>query len=171
MTDDALTHMIERQLEFQRRLGYDFAAMSDRERVEYVRLTYVATVMELGEVLNEVSWKPWATGERFDVEGIIGEVTDVWHFLMNLLLVALPAATPAEVAVTLRSHYDAKQVVNRRRQDAGYDGVSGKCPHCHRSYDDAATKCQPAKLTECQGYLQAWCNDVGFLEHSGAKSS
>lgn len=129
---DRLEKMIETQRLLQLRLGYDFTSMTLEERVEYVRDMYVAAVQELGEALNETSWKRWAGGTWLNADALHGELVDTWHFLINLLLVTSPGLTADGVATELTDGYFRKNAVNHRRQDENYDAVSGKCPNCRR---------------------------------------
>lgn len=139
---DRLTDMLTQQLDFQGSLGYDFANATEEERVAYVKEMYVAAVQELGEALNETTWKSWTTAPaHVSTEAFISELVDAWHFIMNMLLIALPAASPDEVALTFKVMYDGKMAINRRRQQEGYDGKN-KCPTCRRALDDPAVQCE-----------------------------
>jgi hypothetical protein len=144
---EELTRMLERQLAFQRHLGFDFAAMSTRERVDYVKQMYVAAVKELGEALDETSWKNWAKGEFFHEDAVLGELIDVTCFLLNLFFVACPDLTPHELANMIDVAHETKTSINRRRQVEGYDGTA-KCPQCKRALDDPAVECE----TSTDGY-------------------
>lgn len=132
---DNLAKMISMQRDFQRSLGYDFAAMSQRERIAYVKDMVQALIHEAGEALDEVSWKSWATAEFVNEDNLKTELTDIWIFLMNLWLVACPGDTPEEIADVFGVNFSAKFFVNRRRQQQGYDGKN-KCPVCRRALDD-----------------------------------
>jgi hypothetical protein len=132
--------MITQQRELQGQLGYDFTRMSDRERVDYVTMMVLAAIKELGEALDEVSWKPWAAGTtRFMALPFMGELNDAWQFICNMWLVAIPNATPDQVATAMITSLEAKLAVNRVRVEEGYDGHSArwKCPRCGRALDDA----------------------------------
>lgn len=134
---DRLEELLAAQRALQRRLGYDFLEMSEEEVIRYVTDTYVAATVELVEVLNETTWKPWVTGPRtVNRDALVGEVVDLLHFAFNFLLCVRPDLTPAELAAHVRERYLTKNDVNRRRQDEGYDGVATKCPHCRRALDD-----------------------------------
>jgi dimeric dUTPase (all-alpha-NTP-PPase superfamily) len=74
--------------------------------------------------MQEVSWKPWATGQWFHREAYLEELIDVLHFWMNLVLVATDK--PEE----LLAAYQRKAEVNVKRQETGYTGE--KCPECGR---------------------------------------
>jgi hypothetical protein len=135
--------MLAQQLEFQHRLGHDFAKMTTDERIAHVKDMFIAAICELTESLGEVSWKPWATGTRFSTLAFIGELNDTWQFLANMWFVAMPNATTAEIASEMQSALERKLVINYQRVIDGYDGVSTKCPECHRALDDSTVLCSP----------------------------
>lgn len=135
MTDN-LAKLLEVQRKSQEEVyGYDFAAMTTAERVQFIHWNVTALVDELHEALGETSWKPWAKGDRLDREAFLGELVDAQHFLNNLYLVIGAEATE----ITFR--YLDKSAINRTRQEDGYDGVSSKCPVCKRALDDPAVLC------------------------------
>lgn len=100
-----------------------------------------ALVIELSEFMQEVGWKDWAAPRGWvNRDNAIKELVDAGHFLANLLCALDVSDAEWEYA------YRAKQEVNRQRQRDGYDGVTGKCPICRRSYDDQ-TGCTPAGVS------------------------
>jgi hypothetical protein len=110
------------------------------ERIQYVKDMVLAATVELGEALDETQWKPWALGSnRINVDAYVGELVDVWHFLMNLLLAA--GYDPAGAADKLYEGYLVKRGVNEKRAAEGYDAVSTKCVSCRRALDDRAVSC------------------------------
>jgi dimeric dUTPase (all-alpha-NTP-PPase superfamily) len=130
---------------------------TDEERMEALRINVLALIKELGEALDETGWKPWATSNHVNADAFKGELVDVWHFLMNLML---------HVGMTPRELYDGyfiKQRINVKRQREGYDGVTGKCPQCKRAYDDPAVRCTPASTAERHDLDEdlAWCEVYG----------
>ena len=134
---DALEEMIVTQRVFQERVDRRYRSDDIEDRIAYIRDTYVALVKEAGEALDETSWKPWTTGGRFIHHAeLLTELTDIWCFLCNMWLAAMPTATPEEVATAMLITYRTKMEVNHRRQDEGYDGTN-KCPVCRRALDDA----------------------------------
>lgn len=157
--------LLDLQLHLQRKMGLDPLTMTDEERVEYVRINILAAIKELGEALDEVSWKPWASGEWFNREAFLKELIDVAHFFNNLWLVGT-RSEPVIAADTLNTLYTEKNRVNADRQDHGYDGVSSKCPHCRRALDDGglleATGSDGERLLYCR------CGFVIHLEESRA---
>jgi dUTPase len=133
---DLLTDMLRGQLDFQRTLGKDFVVMTTAERITWVKEMYVAAVQELGEALDETSWKSWATGERFDADALVRELCDAFQFMMNMIFASYPDASPDELARTLYSVHARKLAVNHRRHEENYDAVSSKCPGCRRDRDE-----------------------------------
>jgi len=116
--------------------GNTFADMTTLERVHYVRDMYVAATQELGEVLDETTWKSWSVAQpAIHDDHLFGEVIDVWHIVMNLFLVARPNATSDEIAAEIYRAYQRKRQINVERQVNGYAG-DGKCPLCTRALDD-----------------------------------
>lgn len=108
------------------------------ELADYLVSNHTALIVEMSEFMGEVGWKDWATPRGWvNREAAVGELIDVGHFLANLLCAL--GVTDAE----WEARYRDKQEVNRQRQRDGYDGVSGKCPQCHRAYDDSGVTCTP----------------------------
>jgi hypothetical protein len=89
-----------------------------------------SAVAELGEVLNEVGWKPWASKRFVNRKAFIAELVDVVHFLANMIVSVDCTDDEWEEA------YRAKQEINRQRQRDGYDGATDKCPSCLRAYTE-----------------------------------
>lgn len=137
---DRLNEIIEAQRVLQLNFGYDFEKMTVAERVAYVKDTYVALIKELGELLDETTWKPWTTGEP-DIEqnAAFGEGVDALHFLINLFLVLRPGASTQTIALDLYTGYFRKNKINHNRIADGYDGASSKCTGCGRALDDPTT--------------------------------
>lgn len=120
--------------------GRNFTSEDPDEFADAIVMNHTALVVELTEFMQEVGWKDWATPRGWvNRDAAVGELVDAAHFLANLLVRL--NVTDEEWS----ERYRAKQEVNRQRQRSGtYDGVSGKCWNCDRSYDDAATPCVPA---------------------------
>lgn len=138
---DRLSKMFELQHELQvQSYGVMPRRMTRDERIQYVKDMTLAAVHELGEALDETDWKPWSVSSRgINVDAYVGELVDVWHFLMNLMLAA--GYEPAVAADKLYEGYLVKRGINRQRQLDGYDGVSTKCVGCGRALDDPAVAC------------------------------
>lgn len=133
---DLLVEMLRRQRELQERLGYDFIVMTEAERVQYVKDMYVAAVQELGEALNETTWKPWAHGRaKINTPLFLAELNDAWQFLANMWLAVMPGATPEVIATFMHEAHSVKIEINHQRIHDNYDGKN-KCSHCGRALDE-----------------------------------
>lgn len=135
---DHLDAIFQRQYAMQRRYGYDLVALTPAERVTYLKDNNQAAIAELVEALQEISWKPWATGEPWiNREALVRELVDVLCFLVNQFLAL--GATPS----TVDRFHAAKVEVNERRRLDGYTGRD-KCPSCGRAPDEpGADEAQP----------------------------
>lgn len=120
--------------------GRSFPITDPDELADYVTENHSAAVIELSEVMQEIGWKSWAIPRGWvNRDAALRELVDVSHFVANILCALDVSDAEWEHA------YRAKQNVNRRRMRSGdYDGVTGKCWNCRRSYDDPATPCVPA---------------------------
>ena len=91
MMEDMLVSMIRQQRELQHRLGNRFTVSpGDRaRRVEHIKDMGLAAIVEITEALNEVSWKPWTTGEPvLKKHAVGGELSDAFQFIMNMWFAA-----------------------------------------------------------------------------------
>ena len=149
MSGDRLSEMLRAQRELQRVMPHgDPARLEGEDRTSFISWNVLALTDELHELLDEVGWKPWATSHHVNQQPALGELVDAWHFMMNLLWAISgldpyddPDAAAERLAQALHDGYLAKRAVNEQRQAAGYDGVTGKCPRCHR--DLAESECTP----------------------------
>lgn len=141
----------------------DFSKPLDPDEfADEIVLNYAALTVELGEFMQEIGWKNWATPRGWhNRDAAIGELVDAAHFLANVLI---------HLDVTddeWERRYREKQAINQQRQANGYTGRN-KCPGCHRAYDDVGVECAdqrvvapaddlwndgPAKTT----VIDAWC--------------
>lgn len=120
--------ILKRQLELQREsFGIDPSDLTLEDRDHYVQSMSTALMVELGEVLQEISWKPWASGQWFNRQAYLVELIDVLHFWCNLVLVA---TDDPNVVVDV---YMRKAEINALRQKSGYTGH--KCVACGRGED------------------------------------
>lgn len=156
-----LTDMLGKQFQLQTETyGNDLPNYTEAERALFIGEMVLALTDELHELLAEVGWKPWATSNHVNRDAAVGELVDAWHFFMNLMLVL----GVDEEEFTAK--YFAKHTKNQERQAAGYDGVSGKCPRCHRAYDDEFVNCTPPSVGD---FSRGYCgySDV-FIDEEGA---
>lgn len=126
------------------------ADMTDEKKMQYLGTQALALTNELHEALDETGWKPWATSNHINRDAYLGELADVFIFLMNMMLVG--DITPTDLMGAVKD----KQIKNRKRQDDGYDGVTTKCPACKRAYDDDAVLCKP--FGAIAPGVNAWCD-------------
>lgn len=122
--------------------GQDPKTLPDPEKLEWVRWNVLALADELHEALAETGWKPWAKSKHINRDAYVSELVDAFHFLMNLMLVVDCSADE------FLAKYFEKRGLNAKRQEEGYDGVTGKCPVCKRALDDAAVTCTPDHCSE-----------------------
>lgn len=160
MNNDRLRDMFARQYELQTdTYGINLHEMTDEQRIQYIKDNVLAATDELHEILAETGWKPWATSKHINKDAYIGEIIDLWHFVMNLMLAT--GHHPDFLAEQLYFRYVQKNQKNAKRQEEGYDGVAGKCSQCKRALDDSAVHCW--KRGD-----QGWCDEnkchINFLE-------
>ena len=117
-----LTTIMNKQREFQERLGFKFSEMTEQERAEFMRNHRGYLEDELAEALYEMpGYKTWKDYSSMSTEAkeiawqkVRMELVDALHFFVNLLLCA--GFTADEVL----NMYLMKNAENNRRQDAGY---------------------------------------------------
>lgn len=114
--------------------GYDLESMTDEETRKYVFWNAWALADELHEAMAEMSWKPWAETQFINRDAFLKELIDLSHFLNNMWL-AISGLPPVEAAELFEKLYEEKHIINARRQEEGYDGVTGKCPKCRRDIE------------------------------------
>lgn len=157
--DDQLRLMLGMQRDLQLAMppvGNDIMAKTGDELAATIRNMVLACEDELHEAMNETGWKPWATSRHVNAEAFTKELVDAWHFFMNLMLIGAAALemNPEDYADHFTRQYIAKNIVNRQRQEEGYDGVTTKCPGCKREMSETDS-------------LQHWRKD-GLLFHDQA---
>lgn len=131
------------------------AQLDDDQKVTFIKDMILAAEDELHEALGEVGWKPWATARFLRRDAYIGELVDVMHFVVNLLLVA------GCDAQEFYDRFTEKNIRNQARQAAGYDGIAGKCPVCKRALDDKEVLC--SKLVGCVAAFPGKVDGPEFL--------
>lgn len=74
--------LLENQEKIQKQLG------TNVKDIQFLRNMALATIIEIGEVINESPWKPWKPEDYKDVdfEKVLGELADVQIFVFNMLL-------------------------------------------------------------------------------------
>lgn len=135
-------------------LGCHPSELSDVDKMAFIREQAWALVSELNEAMNETGWKSWATSNHINREAYVSELgADAMRFLMNLMLVA--NVTPSEF---FQSFVDKAATVMDRATN-GYDGVSTKCPKCHRDLGDKGVECYGDEHC-CSDHTRYWCDNV-----------
>lgn len=129
-----MDYMVE-MLKAQRRLQIDAyhgdpELFDDATRIQFMKDMVLALTDEAHELLAEIGWKPWATSRHINREEAVGELVDMFHFFMNLMIVLGMDVTE------LYERYMEKRSRNIARQQNGYDGIAGKCPGCKRDFSD-----------------------------------
>lgn len=117
-----LETIMQKQLELQKRLGFDFSTMTPQQCAEFMRDNRGYLEDEVAEALYEMpfykSWKDYSNMSEGDLlaawQKVRMELVDALHFFVNLLLCAGFSADE------LCEMYLAKNKENHRRQDAGY---------------------------------------------------
>jgi len=140
MTDNSdLQRLLDTQESLQRIITGespgDFLPENVNAAVHTISMNVLALTDELHELLAETSWKPWAKGDYINLTAAKSEAIDALHFLLNIFL------TLGMDADEVLEKYIAKNAKNISRQEAGYDGVSTKCPGCKRALDDDGVEC------------------------------
>lgn len=126
-------------MDLQKTLGFKVPRMNLAERIEYIKEMYIATVKELGEAMDEVTWKSWTPGADYlDVNAFFGELRDALQTLINMMWATYPMTTGAQLADMLEGALDRKTQVNLERF---HTGVHNKCGVCKRALDDESVAC------------------------------
>jgi dUTPase len=170
MTTDKLIRLIWMQQNLQREFGFDFKTMPQEERIACIRDQHQAAIVEFNEVLDEVDWKPWTSNPNRQIrrEAYIGELIDVLHFWVNMVLVVSGKMTAEEIADEIFTRYAMKNRINSRRRHDGYDGRSTKCGGCGRALDDVAVEC--TKVGD-QGYCAQTNSDINYVSSGSEPKS
>lgn len=117
-----LQEMLDKQLELQKRLGYDIENMDVFERTDYIKEFSIHLTQELHELLYElVGFKPWKDYSGVSLDDVViqhdksvKEFIDLFHFVLNLALaLGIDAAG-------IHERYMEKNKENHKRQDEGY---------------------------------------------------
>lgn len=135
-----LQDAFDAQLDLQiKNFGQDPRGLDEEKKVEYLTWNVLASLDELHEALAEFGWKPWASSKHVNRDAVISELVDLLHFQMNMLI-----SLDCDAREFLAKYFE-KRGINAKRQDEGYDGVTGKCPSCKRALDDVAVHCTTDK--------------------------
>lgn len=149
----AFNNIFAKQLELLAKISektgeqHDPFAMTPAERAVWMTEMSFGLIDEVGETMDNVNWKSWAKDRgEVNLDEALGELVDVLHFWVNLVLGvgAAGGLTPEDLARRMYAGYFDKNAVNSTRQDGdGYDARASKCGACGRAFDDEQTKCTP----------------------------
>lgn len=111
--------MFELQRKFNKLIGNKIpevlSEIFTQENIENIKNQTLAIIDEVMEALREIKWKPWKkTDNQFDLVSYRFELIDVFHFLINLFLLA--GMTPELVM----KYFFNKNRINIKRQRDGY---------------------------------------------------
>ena len=110
---------IERIIEYQKELGYDFNRMTPSERMQMFRNYMAALMIEQGELAEETPWKPWRNMEaqRNNYRKQCLEWIDCFFFLVDQALVLQLEA------IDLEHTFNLKMKANKRRIENKYNNT------------------------------------------------
>ena len=84
---DKLDKLFKRQKELQIILGEDIDRFTEDQAQQYTKDNILSLLDETHEVLREINWKHWKkTKKVIDKDHLKEELTDVFHFFINLCL-------------------------------------------------------------------------------------
>ena len=117
---DKLDDMLACQKELQLRLAYPkIKCRADKQ--QYINQMILALHEEAVEIMRETAYKNpeyvkfgWKKGQSMDNEKFKEEIVDLWHFVMNLILIS------GMDGDDFYGRYKAKHAENHKRQDKGY---------------------------------------------------
>jgi hypothetical protein len=114
-----LEHIFLEQAKIQfESFGQDFRAMTDPEKIAYIREMVLATTHELHEAMRETGWKPWSASDHIYTDLYVSELVDALLLLVNLFLVT--GVHAGDLASFVAAKVQLKQKVNVQRQESGY---------------------------------------------------
>lgn len=82
------------------------AGLKHREWKEHIRTYGLALMMEVGELINELDWKPWKFRHEVDFENVVKEYSDVLAFLGIVTLLLERRFPGFTTAVAARKYID-----------------------------------------------------------------
>lgn len=174
VSGDTLGAMLRRQYELQVDIFKCLPVVDADDRAYYLSWNHTALIKELGEALDEVSWKPWATDEFFNRDAYLKELVDAWHFLMNAILVAkLERQTIPDLSYEFYNRYMQKAKINQERQETpgGYQVIGTKCPDCGRAIEDGIPAEIPERYRREEDRLavpfKCYCGRINYLVTAG----
>jgi len=121
-SSDRLSDLFIQQFKLQDRLGNIKKIKSSPEmKQKYINQMILAIHEEAVEIMRETAYKNpdyvefgWKKGQKFDNEKFKEEIVDIWHFVLNLCIVADMDSDE------LVARFFNKNQENHKRQDDGY---------------------------------------------------
>lgn len=85
---DKLEDLFKRQRELQEYFGNQLENFSEEERQQYTKDNILGLLDETHEILRETNWKHWRkTKKEVSHENLLEEISDAFHFYINICLV------------------------------------------------------------------------------------
>lgn len=120
--EDMLSHMFEKQKEFQTRLGtYEKIGSDPAKLQQFMNQMILACHEEVTEIMRETAYKNpdfvpfgWKKTQTCNFDKMKEEIVDLFHFLMNL---AIASGMDAKEFYEI---YCKKNGINFERQENGY---------------------------------------------------
>ena len=118
-----LKEMFELQMKLQNRLGTfeKISVMGEAGKQQFTNQMLLAIFEETVEIMRETKYKNpevvpfgWKKGQGYNREAMLGEVVDLWHFMMNICL------AHGFTADDFYGEYCKKNGINHERQQNGY---------------------------------------------------
>ena len=111
--------MFQQIEEYHKALGHGRAFDTLDQRMQSMRNSSLALMMELAELVNSTPWKPWANNQELDIDNAKREVIDIIFFLVSI-------CEQLEIsAVELEDKFTEVLVNNYKRLDNGYSKKGG----------------------------------------------
>ena len=100
MESKDIYHNIEKMIKYQDNLNNQILPGWKDVDIPFHRAIWV----EAAELMNELNWKWWSSKEEDRVK-VVGEVVDIWHFLMSALIKEGLSASGFVAAFSLKLDY------------------------------------------------------------------
>lgn len=111
-----LEDCFRKQIAFQKHYFFDQEKLSEEDKQKYLHIFSYAIIEECAELNRFINWKFWKKSRKpFDELNIREEVSDILHFLFNILIVLGDKDTEKMI-----EHFDAKHQRNILRQEENY---------------------------------------------------
>lgn len=121
--------------EYHKALGHNRPFDTMDQRMQSMRNSALALMMELAELVNSTPWKPWRSiaDQPFDKDNATREMVDIVFFLVSICeeLHITPQELEDKFIQVLKNNY--------ARLDNGYSKKGGdepKCPKCGKILND-----------------------------------